>query len=69
VTPLTGAHQAPLSMVILQTILEWFAMPFFRGSSNPGIKLRSPALQADSLPSEPSGKQTRKSNREEIVIK
>jgi len=23
---------------------------------NPGIKLRSPALQADSLPSEPPGK-------------
>ena len=27
-----------------------------RGSSNPGIEPRSPALQADSLPSEPSGK-------------
>ena len=31
-------------------------MPFSRGSSQPGIKLRSPALQADSLPSEPPGK-------------
>ena len=31
--------------------LEWVATPFFKGSS-PGIKLRSPALQADSLPSE-----------------
>ena len=41
---------------ILQTrIPEWAAIPF---SSNPGpgIELRSPALQTDSLPSEPLGK-------------
>ena len=37
-------------------ILEWIAIPFSRGSSWPGIKPRSPALQADSLPSEPPGK-------------
>ena len=38
---------------ILQArILEWVAVPFSRGSSRP----RSPALQADSLPAEPSGK-------------
>ena len=30
--------------------------PFSRGSPNPGIKPRSPALQADSLPAEPQGK-------------
>ena len=37
---------------ILQArILEWVAFPFSRGSLNPGIKPRSPALQADSLPS------------------
>ena len=44
---------------ILQArILEWVAFPFSRGSSlpNPGIKPRSPALQADSLPAEPQGK-------------
>ena len=36
---------------ILQArILEWVAVPFSRGSSNPGIKPRSPTLQADSLP-------------------
>ena len=41
---------------ILQAkILEWDAIPFSRESSNPGIKSRSPALQADSLPSEPPG--------------
>ena len=33
-------------------ILEWVAFPFSRGSSNPGIKPRSPALQVDSLPAE-----------------
>jgi len=33
-------------------ILEWVAMPFSRESSHLGIKPRSPALQADSLPSE-----------------
>ena len=31
-------------------------MPSSRGSSNPGIEPRSPALQADSLPAEPQGK-------------
>ena len=44
-------------MGILQArILEWVAIPFSRGSSNPGIKPRSPTLQVDSLLSEPSGK-------------
>ena len=33
---------------------EW--VPFSRGSSNPGIEPRSPALQVDSLPAELSGK-------------
>ena len=34
VTPWTAAHQAPLSMEILQAgILEWLAMPSSRGSS------------------------------------
>ena len=42
---------------ILQlTILEWVAFPFSRGSPNPGIKPKSLALQADSLPTEPLGK-------------
>ena len=44
------------------TILEWVATPSSRGSSqprdlpNPGIEPRSPALQMDSLQSEPPGK-------------
>ena len=42
---------------ILQTrILEWVAFAFSRDLLNPGIKLRSPTLQADSLLAEPQGK-------------
>ena len=37
-------------------ILVWVAISFFRGFPDPGIKPRSPALQPDSLLSEPSGK-------------
>ena len=37
-------------------ILEWVACPFSRDLPNPGIKLGSPALQVDSLPTELSGK-------------
>ena len=36
--------------------LEWVAMPFYWGFSQPGIGPWSPALRADSLPSEPPGK-------------
>ena len=38
--------------------LEWVAFPFSRGSSNPGVKPRSPTLQGDSLPAEPQEKPT-----------
>ena len=42
---------------ILQArILEWGAFPFSRDLPNPGVKPRSPTLQADSLPAEPQGK-------------
>ena len=55
--PMDWAHQAPLSMGILQaTILVWVAMPSSRVSSQPGDWTRSPALQANSLPAELSGK-------------
>jgi len=37
-------------------ILEWVAMSFSRGSSQPRDKTQVFALQADSLPSEPPGK-------------
>ena len=43
--------------ILQATILEWAAILFSPGDlSNPGIKPRSPALQADSLLSEPPGK-------------
>ena len=37
-------------------ILEWEPFPFPVDLPNPGIKPRSPALQADCLPAEPQGK-------------
>ena len=47
------AHQAPLSMGILQArILEWVAMPTTGNLPNPGIEPRFPSLQSDSSPSE-----------------
>ena len=36
--------------------LGWVAFPFSSVLSNPGIELRSPAFQTDSLPAEPQGK-------------
>ena len=57
VTLCTIAHRAPLSMRILQArILEWVAIPLSRDLPDPEIEPRSPALQADSLPSELPGK-------------
>ena len=42
---------------ILQVrILEWVAIPFSGGSSQPRDQTQSSGLQADSLPSEPPGK-------------
>ena len=57
VTPQTIAHPAPLSM-------EFFRQGYWSGLTFPspgdlldrGVEPRSPALQADPLPSEPPGK-------------
>ena len=50
-----GHKRARYNLVTKQ--LEWVAIPFYRGSSEPGIKPRTPELQAEeSLPSESSGK-------------
>ena len=44
-TPWTIAHQAPLSMEILQaTKLEWVAMPSSRGSSQPRDQTQVPCI-------------------------
>ena len=57
VTPWTVACQAPLSMDILQVrILEWVAISFSKGSSQPRDPTEVSALQEDSLPSEPPRK-------------
>ena len=66
VTPWTVAHQAPPWTVARRASLsmEFFRQEYWSGwlfpSSgdlpNPGIGLRSPTLQADSLPFEPPGK-------------
>ena len=42
--------------ILQATIPEWVAISFFRGSSPPRDRTRSPALQADALNSEPPGK-------------
>ena len=45
--------------VLQAKMLEWVAMPFSRDLPNPEIEPGSPALQADSLPSEPLGRKKR----------
>ena len=57
VTPCTVAHQAPLSVGFSrQDYSSGLPFPSPGDLPNPGIKPGSPALQADSLPPEPSGK-------------
>ena len=53
----TVAHQAPLSMGFSRQEY-WSGLPFPSPGDlpDPGIKPRSPALQADALTSEPPGK-------------
>ena len=55
VIPWTVAHWAPLSMGFTRQE-HWSGLPFSSPGDLPnlGIKPRSPALQADSLPSEPT---------------
>ena len=56
-TPRTVAHQALLSMGFSRQEY-WTGLPFPSPGDlpDPAIKLRSPALQADALTSEPPGK-------------
>ena len=55
-TPWTAAYQAPPSMGFSRQEY-WSGLPFPTPGdlSDPGIESRSPALQADSSPSEPPG--------------
>ena len=56
-TPWTVAYQAPPSMGFSRQEC-WSRLPFpsLGDLPDPGIKPGSPALQADTLPSEPPGK-------------
>ena len=58
-SPWTLAHQAPPSMEFSRQEY-WSGLPFPSPGdlSDPGIKPESPALQEDSLPSEPPAKPT-----------
>ena len=58
-TPWTVAYQAPPSMGFSRQEC-WSGLPFLSPGDlpDPGIKPRSPAWQADALPSEPPGKPT-----------
>ena len=62
-TPWTVAHQAPVSMGFSRQEY-WSGLPFPSPGDlpNPGIKPRSPALQAEALSSEPLGKPKVKRN-------
>ena len=57
VTPWTVVYEAPLSMEFSRQEY-WSGLPFPSPGDlpGPGIKLRSPTLQADALLSEPPGK-------------
>ena len=55
--PWTIAHQAPLSMGILQAkVLEWVAMPSSRGSCRPRDQTRVSYIAGRFFTTEPSGK-------------
>ena len=57
VIPWTVAYQPPQSMEFSrQKYWSGLSFPSLGDLSNPGIEPRSPALQADALPSEPPGK-------------
>ena len=55
--PMACSHQAPLSLEFSrQECGSGFPFPFPGALPDPGIEPGSPALPADSLPSEPPGK-------------
>ena len=57
VTQRTVVHQAPLSMGLFrQEYCSGLPFPSLGDLPDPGIKTKSPAMQADSLLAEPPGK-------------
>ena len=54
--PIDGSPPgSPLPGILQARTLEWVAIPFSQGFPDPGIKPRCPAVQVDSLLSEPPG--------------
>ena len=53
---LCGPMDYTVHEILQATVLEWVTFSFSKDLPNPGIEPRSPALQADSLPSKPPGK-------------
>ena len=66
--PWTVVYQASLSMGFSRQEY-WSGLPFPSPGDlpDPGIEPRSPALQADALPSEPPGKPTRKAHQGSVT--
>ena len=55
--PIDGSPPgSPVPGILQMRTLEWVAISFSRGSSQPRDQTWSPALQTDALPSEPPGK-------------
>ena len=48
--------------------LEWVAIPFSRGSSQPRIEPQSPALQVDSFPYESLGNVSKKALHQSLLV-
>ena len=53
---LSDPMQYTVDGTVQARILEWAAVPFSRGSSQPSDQTQVSALQADFLPAEPPGK-------------
>ena len=51
-----GLSGSSVHVIFQARVLEWIAISSPGDLPNPGIKLGSPTLQADALPSEPPGK-------------
>ena len=67
-SPWTAARWAPLSMGFSRQE-DWSGLPFPSPGDlpDPGTEPRSPALQADSLPSEPPGKPLARGKKSRIA--
>ena len=68
VSQLCQTFRSPVHGISQARILEWVPIPFSGDLPDSGIKPRSPALQADSLPSEPPEKPLEEWENAELSI-